>query len=202
MFTLLVFTSSRLFSSALSASSFSLSNFLLVGLLRPCLFDSPADSHACGTNLGPIHLISTSKAHPEVTCATKRTPSHPLSLSLLEEKQLRKREKSGAQTFALHMTVAEIKRSFSHCMPQDNRLQSGDHILQIGDVNLRGMGSEQVAAVLRQSGTHVRLVVARPVEPTSPDYQVRLFFASRDPPRSIAANCARLVFYLRPIQRG
>ncbi|KYN37040.1 Patj like protein [Trachymyrmex septentrionalis] len=55
--------------------------------------------------------------------------------------------------------------------PQDNRLQSGDHILQIGDVNLRGMGSEQVAAVLRQSGTHVRLVVARPVEPTSPDYQ-------------------------------
>ncbi|KAK0073826.1 hypothetical protein PV326_013031, partial [Microctonus aethiopoides] len=53
----------------------------------------------------------------------------------------------------------------------DNRLQSGDHILQIGEVNLRGMGSEQVAAVLRQSGTHVRLVVARPVEPTSPDYQ-------------------------------
>lgn len=55
--------------------------------------------------------------------------------------------------------------------PQDNRLQSGDHILQIGEVNLRGMGSEQVAAVLRQSGSHVRLVVARPVEPTSPDYQ-------------------------------
>lgn len=54
---------------------------------------------------------------------------------------------------------------------RDNRLQSGDHILQIGDVNLRGMGSEQVAAVLRQSGTHVRLVVARPIEPTSPDYQ-------------------------------
>jgi hypothetical protein len=58
---------------------------------------------------------------------------------------------------------------------QDNRLQSGDHILQIGEVNLRGMGSEQVAAVLRQSGSHVRLVVARPVEPTSPDYQVRLY---------------------------
>ncbi|KAJ8674602.1 hypothetical protein QAD02_005864, partial [Eretmocerus hayati] len=54
---------------------------------------------------------------------------------------------------------------------RDNRLQSGDHILQIGDVNLRGMGSEQVATVLRQSGTRVRLVVARPVEPTSPDYQ-------------------------------
>lgn len=57
---------------------------------------------------------------------------------------------------------------------QDGRLQSGDHILQIGDVNLRGMGSEQVAAVLRQSGSHVRLVVARPVEPSSPEFQVRI----------------------------
>ena len=55
---------------------------------------------------------------------------------------------------------------------QDGRLLSGDHILQIGDVSLRGMGSEQVAAVLRQSGTQVRLIVARPIEPTSPDYQV------------------------------
>lgn len=55
---------------------------------------------------------------------------------------------------------------------QDSRLRSGDHILQIGDVNLRGMGSDQVAAVLRQSGSHVRLIVARPVEPTSPDFQV------------------------------
>lgn len=55
---------------------------------------------------------------------------------------------------------------------KDGRLQSGDHILQIGDVNLRGMGSEQVAAVLRQSGSHVRLVVARPFEPSSPDYQI------------------------------
>jgi hypothetical protein len=31
------------------------------------------------------------------------------------------------------------------------------------------MGSEQVAAVLRQCGNVVRLVVARPVEPSSPD---------------------------------
>uniref|UniRef100_A0ABD2X0H4 Multiple PDZ domain protein n=1 Tax=Trichogramma kaykai TaxID=54128 RepID=A0ABD2X0H4_9HYME len=58
---------------------------------------------------------------------------------------------------------------------RDNRLQSGDHMLQIGDVNLRGMASEQVAQVLRQSGTHVRLVVARPVEPITPEYvQFRL----------------------------
>lgn len=48
---------------------------------------------------------------------------------------------------------------------RDGRLLSGDHILQIGDVNLHDMGSEQVASVLRQSGTHVRLVVARPVDP-------------------------------------
>lgn len=52
---------------------------------------------------------------------------------------------------------------------RDGRLQSGDHILQIGEVNLLGMGSEQVAAVLRQCGSCVRLVVARPIEPTSPD---------------------------------
>ena len=39
--------------------------------------------------------------------------------------------------------------------------------MQIGDVNVRGMGSEQVASVLRQSGAHVRLIVARAVSDTS-----------------------------------
>lgn len=58
---------------------------------------------------------------------------------------------------------------------QDGRLQSGDHILQIGDVNLRGLGSEQVASVLRQCGVHVRMVVARPIESAKPDYQVQYF---------------------------
>lgn len=53
---------------------------------------------------------------------------------------------------------------------RDGRLLSGDHILQIGEVNLHEMGSEQVAAVLRQSGTHVRLIVARPA--TGPDQMV------------------------------
>uniref|UniRef100_A0A182JM28 Multiple PDZ domain protein n=1 Tax=Anopheles atroparvus TaxID=41427 RepID=A0A182JM28_ANOAO len=47
---------------------------------------------------------------------------------------------------------------------RDGRLKSGDQILQIGDVNLHEMVSEQVASVLRQSGTHVQLVVARPVD--------------------------------------
>lgn len=54
---------------------------------------------------------------------------------------------------------------------RDGRLQCGDHVLQIGEVNLRGFCSEQVATVLRQAGGQVRLIVARPVEPTSPDYQ-------------------------------
>lgn len=44
---------------------------------------------------------------------------------------------------------------------QDGRLRSGDHLLHINDINVRGMGSEQVAAVLRQCSAHVRLIVAR-----------------------------------------
>ncbi|XP_034487520.1 patj homolog [Drosophila innubila] len=53
---------------------------------------------------------------------------------------------------------------------RDQRLQLGDHLLQIGEVNLRGFSSEQVATVLRQTGAQVRLIVARPVEPTAIDY--------------------------------
>lgn len=44
---------------------------------------------------------------------------------------------------------------------QDGRLRSGDHILRIADTDLLGMGSEQVAQVLRQCGNRVRLVVTR-----------------------------------------
>ncbi|XP_055853265.1 patj homolog isoform X2 [Episyrphus balteatus] len=54
---------------------------------------------------------------------------------------------------------------------RDGRLQCGDHVLQIGEVNLRGFSSEQVATVLRQTGAQVRLIVARPIEPTATDYQ-------------------------------
>ncbi|XP_030369319.1 patj homolog [Scaptodrosophila lebanonensis] len=54
---------------------------------------------------------------------------------------------------------------------RDARLQLGDHLLQIGEVNLRGFSSEQVATVLRQTGAQVRLIVARPIEPTAIDYQ-------------------------------
>lgn len=41
---------------------------------------------------------------------------------------------------------------------RDGRLQCGDHVLQIGNVNLRGFSSEQVATVLRQTGPNVRIV--------------------------------------------
>lgn len=41
---------------------------------------------------------------------------------------------------------------------RDGRLQCGDHVLQVCEVNLRGFNSEQVASVLRQSGHQVRLV--------------------------------------------
>ncbi|KAG5261282.1 hypothetical protein AALO_G00302150 [Alosa alosa] len=44
---------------------------------------------------------------------------------------------------------------------QDGRLHSGDHILKIGDTDLYGMGSEQVAQVLRQCGNRVKLVITR-----------------------------------------
>ncbi|KAM9330677.1 multiple PDZ domain protein-like [Gastrophryne carolinensis] len=44
---------------------------------------------------------------------------------------------------------------------QNGRLRSGDHILKIGETDLAGMSSEQVAQVLRQCGNRVKLVVAR-----------------------------------------
>ncbi|KAH0628323.1 hypothetical protein JD844_009312 [Phrynosoma platyrhinos] len=52
---------------------------------------------------------------------------------------------------------------------QNGRLCSGDHILKIGDTDLNGMSSEQVAHVLRQCGNRVKLVIARgPVEEPVP----------------------------------
>ncbi|KAM4637819.1 multiple PDZ domain protein isoform 1-T5 [Amazona ochrocephala] len=52
---------------------------------------------------------------------------------------------------------------------QHGRLCSGDHILKIGDTDLAGMSSEQVAQVLRQCGNRVKLVIARgPIEEPSP----------------------------------
>ncbi|XP_046315309.1 multiple PDZ domain protein isoform X7 [Marmota monax] len=44
---------------------------------------------------------------------------------------------------------------------QHGRLCSGDHILKIGDTDLAGMSSEQVAQVLRQCGNRVKLMITR-----------------------------------------
>ena len=58
---------------------------------------------------------------------------------------------------------------------QDGTLRNGDHLLAVGDVRLWGMGAEQVASILRQAGQDsIRLVVARPVDPTVPQFAVRL----------------------------
>ncbi|KAF3852173.1 hypothetical protein F7725_005528 [Dissostichus mawsoni] len=45
----------------------------------------------------------------------------------------------------------------------DKRLRSGDQILRIGDTDLAGMNSEQVAQVLRNAGTKVKLLIARDI---------------------------------------
>ncbi|XP_039111213.1 inaD-like protein [Hyaena hyaena] len=44
---------------------------------------------------------------------------------------------------------------------RDGRLQTGDHILKIGGIDVQGMTSEQVAQVLRNCGNSVRMLVAR-----------------------------------------
>ncbi|XP_041064272.1 inaD-like protein isoform X2 [Carcharodon carcharias] len=44
---------------------------------------------------------------------------------------------------------------------RDGRLRTGDHILQIGGTDVQGMGSEQIAQVLRNCGSRVHMVVAR-----------------------------------------
>ncbi|KAK5866043.1 hypothetical protein PBY51_020263 [Eleginops maclovinus] len=46
---------------------------------------------------------------------------------------------------------------------RDKRLSSGDQILRIGDTDLAGMNSEQVAQVLRNAGTKVKLLIARDI---------------------------------------
>ncbi|KAM3623165.1 uncharacterized protein V6R79_007867 [Siganus canaliculatus] len=46
---------------------------------------------------------------------------------------------------------------------KDKRLRSGDQILRIGDTDLAGMNSEQVAQVLRNAGSKVKLLIARDI---------------------------------------
>jgi len=72
------------------------------------------------------------------------------------------------ETHSVDRAVIYVRQSMY--VRQDGRLHSGDHLLQIGDINVRGMGSEQVAAVLRQSGSHVHLIVARGVVEPADDF--------------------------------
>ncbi|XP_026316009.1 patj homolog [Hyposmocoma kahamanoa] len=54
---------------------------------------------------------------------------------------------------------------------RDGRLRSGDMLLRIGAVSVVGMCARQAAAVLRQCGVCVRLLVARPaLAPAAPAY--------------------------------
>ncbi|KAL7855657.1 hypothetical protein AOLI_G00192610 [Acnodon oligacanthus] len=57
---------------------------------------------------------------------------------------------------------------------QDGRLRSGDHILRIGETDLYGLGSEQVAQVLRQCGNRVKLVISRATVDDAPSLPVAL----------------------------
>uniref|UniRef100_A0A1I8AVQ8 PDZ domain-containing protein n=1 Tax=Steinernema glaseri TaxID=37863 RepID=A0A1I8AVQ8_9BILA len=49
---------------------------------------------------------------------------------------------------------------------KDKRLRAGDHILQIGRMNVHGMSSQQVATILRQQDSVVELVVGRSINTT------------------------------------
>ncbi|CAD5115308.1 DgyrCDS4296 [Dimorphilus gyrociliatus] len=72
---------------------------------------------------------------------------------------------------------------------RDGRLKSGDHLLHVGEWSVRGMNSDKVAAVLRKAGTHVRLVVARPVLDTSQEIQT--------PPYSVVISNDKLEEHLQ-----
>ena len=61
--------------------------------------------------------------------------------------------------------------------------------MAVGDVRLWGMGAEQVASILRQAGQDsIRLVVARPVDPSVPQ------FAVSDQGSFFLVNVANLIF--------
>ncbi|XP_072526790.1 multiple PDZ domain protein isoform X3 [Salminus brasiliensis] len=57
---------------------------------------------------------------------------------------------------------------------QDGHLRSGDHILRIGETDLYGLGSEQVAQVLRQCGNRVKLVISRATVDDTPSLPTTL----------------------------
>uniref|UniRef100_A0A158R428 Inactivation-no-after-D protein n=1 Tax=Syphacia muris TaxID=451379 RepID=A0A158R428_9BILA len=72
---------------------------------------------------------------------------------------------------------------------KSKELKPGDHILKVGAVNVQGMGSQQVATILRQQAGTVELVVGRQpsVKDSSPEAPNRWTMMTRD------AMCARVL---------
>ncbi|RNA29364.1 patj -like protein [Brachionus plicatilis] len=74
--------------------------------------------------------------------------------------------KNQSSIFRIKMSFAGKCTSLKIIRVKDGRLKINDQLFQIGNINVRGMNSEQVAAVLRQSafhGQYVKFLVARPV---------------------------------------
>ncbi|XP_063284134.1 inaD-like protein [Pelobates fuscus] len=77
---------------------------------------------------------------------------------------------------------------------RDERLRTGDYLLQIGDTNVQGMTSDQVAQVLRTCGNSVKMVIARNpvgrplVKPPPPPAPATLPVGSVPPTESKSSN--------------
>lgn len=96
--------------------------------------------------------------------------------------------KGGKSTGVVVKTVVE-----GGIADKDGRLKSGDILLHVGEWSVRGMNSEKVARVLRKAGTHVRLVVARPIEEISQETQ--------NPPYSVVIPNESLENHLQELYR-
>uniref|UniRef100_A0A8B9JBU5 Multiple PDZ domain crumbs cell polarity complex component n=1 Tax=Astyanax mexicanus TaxID=7994 RepID=A0A8B9JBU5_ASTMX len=115
------------------------------------------------THQQAVTLLQRASEHVQIIVA--RGPVPQLSSPVVS------RTPSAASTLSAHSSASEIQNielekgerglGFSILDYQDGRLKSGDHILRIGETDLYGLGSEQVAQVLRQCGNRVKLVISR-----------------------------------------
>ena len=70
--------------------------------------------------------------------------------------------------------------------------------MAVGDVRLWGMGAEQVASILRQAGQDsIRLIVARPVDPTAQSFAVIIIFSCKIVIKFDYIKTVSYVFYKR-----
>ncbi|KAG5848129.1 hypothetical protein ANANG_G00095110 [Anguilla anguilla] len=122
----------------------------------------------------PVLSIKSSSANTLPPCQNTVTPP-PFALSARREVEVIELQNSGA---GLGFGIVGKRRKgvlVKTILPggiadKDGRLCSGDRILKIGTPDVSGMSSEQVAQVLQQCGSRVRLLVSRgvPDEPPSP----------------------------------